>query len=118
LNVPIVRLEGRPRRVVHYLTADEADPYLEWFKTLRSERGRIQNRIDRIKETGSFGDHKPISSDGVWELRWHGTGPGYRVYFGEDVKLDCIVLLCGGIKRTQDADILKAEAYWKDWNNA
>ena len=41
-------------------------------------------------------------------------GPGYRVYFGNDG--DAIaVLLCGGDKKSQDADIRKAKEYWADY---
>jgi putative component of toxin-antitoxin plasmid stabilization module len=26
-----------------------------------------------------------------------------------------VILLCGGDKRTQDADITRAKGYWLDW---
>ncbi len=42
-------------------------------------------------------------------------GPGYRVYFGEDGK-DIVILLCGGDKGSQQDDIRKAKAYWKEYN--
>lgn len=29
-----------------------------------------------------------------------------------------VLLLCGGIKRSQDADISKACEYWKDWQRS
>jgi putative addiction module killer protein len=63
-------------------------------------------------ELGNFGDHK-FCRDGVWELRIE-VGPGYRVYYAvaED---QLILLLRGGGKRTQDADIEKASEYWHDW---
>jgi putative addiction module killer protein len=35
-------------------------------------------------------------------------GPGYRVYF-KDTGTEIIVLLCGGDKSTQEADIAKAK---------
>ena len=63
-------------------------------------------------ELGNFGDHK-FCRDGVWELRVD-VGPGYRVYYalsGQRV----VLLLCGGDKRTQDADIARAATYWQDW---
>lgn len=44
-------------------------------------------------------------------------GPGYRVYFMErDTRIT--VLLCGGDKRTQGADIKRAIAIAKDWAEA
>lgn len=39
-------------------------------------------------------------------------GPGYRVYFG-NAGLRIILLLCGGSKSTQKADIKTAEIFWK-----
>ena len=41
-------------------------------------------------------------------------GPGYRVYFGQDG--DQVVLVGGGTKGTQAADIAKAKEYWRDYN--
>ena len=43
-------------------------------------------------------------------------GPGYRVYFGRDGRT-VIVLLCGGDKRRQDADIEKAVELWQEYGN-
>ena len=41
-------------------------------------------------------------------------GPGYRVYFGRDGKT-VVILLAGGEKRSQGADIKKAKEYWQDY---
>ena len=62
--------------------------------------------------TGNFGDVKPLG-DGVWEARidW---GPGYRVYYAIAGK-KIILLLLGGDKRKQHADVLTAKEYWADW---
>lgn len=65
----------------------------------------IQARIDRM-ETGNFGDVQPVGK-GVNELRVH-YGPGYRVYFVRRGTV-VVVLLCGGDKKTQQADIFKAK---------
>jgi len=68
--------------------------------------------IERL-EIGNFGDCKFVR-DGVSELRidW---GPGYRLYFGRDGRI--IVLLCGGDKRKQGADIEKAVRLWQEYAN-
>jgi putative addiction module killer protein len=55
---------------------------------------------------------KPVGS-GISELRID-YGPGYRVYFQQRRTL-VIVLLCGGDKRTQDADIKRALQIAKAW---
>jgi putative addiction module killer protein len=43
-------------------------------------------------------------------------GPGYRVYFTRRGQL-VILLLCGGDKRTQDADIKRAIEIAEDWSD-
>ena len=93
--------------IEHYLTRDdERDLYVDWLTKLKDTTAKIAvvRRVTRI-EQGNFGDHK-FCRDGVWELRID-VGAGYRVYYaiaGEQV----ILLLCGGGKRTQDADINRA----------
>jgi hypothetical protein len=56
---------------------------------------------------------RKITWGGLYELRidW---GPGYRVYYGK-IDAACVLLLCGGVKRRQSADISRARAYWKDY---
>jgi putative addiction module killer protein len=51
--------------------------------------------------------------DGVQELREH-FGAGYRIYFGQHGKT-VVILLCGGTKKSQAADIKNAKEYWADW---
>ena len=41
-------------------------------------------------------------------------GQGYRVYFG-NVSNVVVLLLCGGDKRTQKADIKRAREFWSDY---
>lgn len=79
-----------------------------WLAGLRDEQagGRILKRIDRAQK-GNLGDVAPVGA-GVSEMRIH-YGPGYRVYFIQRGK-QLIVLLCGGDKSTQDADIAEAKA--------
>ena len=81
--------------------------FTTWFGNLGDKRAkaRIQARIDRM-EIGNFGDVQPVGK-GVSELRIH-YGPGYRVYFVRRGPV-VIVLLCGGDKKTQQADISKAK---------
>lgn len=108
-------MEGRPRKVVRYLTAYGKDPYGEWFERQGNARGRIASRVARIEENGNFGDCAAVGA-GVFELRFLGPGPGYRVYFAEDFAEDQIVLLLGGTKKTQRTDVLRARGYWSDYN--
>ena len=84
----------------------ESDVFQIWMAELRDRqaRNRIAARITRMVQ-GNFGDWKAIQG-GVSEMRID-HGPGYRVYFTRrGTKL--ILLLCGGDKRTQAADIKRA----------
>jgi putative addiction module killer protein len=74
-------------------------------------QAKIASRIDRLG-AGNFGDSKPLGK-GLWELRidW---GPGYRVYYAMIGRL-CVLLLCGGDKRTQPADMDRAREYLRDF---
>jgi len=80
--------------------------FLDWFDALpdRRARAKINSRLLRA-EDGNLGDVAAVG-DGVSELRID-YGPGYRVYFIQRGSL-LIVLLCGGDKSTQRADIKRA----------
>ncbi len=98
----------------HYLSPGEhRDLYIDWLKRLRDTQAKVAvaRRVTRI-EQGNFGDHK-FCREGVWELRID-AGPGYRVYYALSGRR-VVLLLCGGDKRTQDADIARAVDYWQDW---
>jgi putative addiction module killer protein len=97
----------------HYLTAEGKDVFVEWQRGLRDTTARIaiDRRVNRM-ELGNFGDHK-FCRDGVWELRID-VGPGYRVYYAI-AAAQVILLLAGGDKRTQSADMDCACAYWQNW---
>ena len=77
-----------------------------WLDSLRDvrARARVQVRIERLA-TGNPGDVQPVR-EGVSELRID-YGPGYRVYF-KKIGSEVLILLAGGDKRTQDADIKTA----------
>lgn|SRR5690554_3764411 len=97
----------------HYLTTTGQDPYQLWLDGLRDRmaKARITMRVNRLA-AGAFGDCKPVG-EGVWELRMH-YGPGYRVYYAMEGK-KIVLLLAGGDKSTQSADIEKAIGYWNDF---
>lgn len=97
----------------HYLTPDAKDLYRDWLRQPRDTTVKIAvvRRVARI-EQGNFGDHK-FCRDGVWELRID-VGAGYRVYYAIAGK-QLVLLLCGGDKRSQEADISRACDYWQDW---
>lgn len=100
-------------QVRHYVTRAGKDVFDDWLSRLPDVRtqAKLAARINRLA-AGNFGDCKPLRQ-GLWELRidW---GPGYRVYYAIVGKF-CVLLLCGGDKRKQSADIERALTYFKDY---
>jgi putative addiction module killer protein len=70
---------------------------------------RIFERIRRLRD-GNPGDVKSVGK-GVSEMRI-GYGPGYRLYYTQRGKA-LVLLLCGGDKSSQKADIARASAMVK-----
>ncbi|MGF6720694.1 putative addiction module killer protein [Paraburkholderia sp. GAS41] len=77
-----------------------------WFDGLRDRiaKRRIQARIDRLA-LGIPGDTNSAGAP-VTEMRID-HGPGYRVYYVQR-GVALVILLCGGDKSTQAADIRHA----------
>ena len=84
-----------------------------WLRGLRNEpsEARIYTRIERLRN-GNLGDSKSLGG-GLLELRID-VGPGYRIYYAMIGK-SCVLLLCGGAKRGQSADIQRAPRYLIDY---
>ncbi len=85
----------------------QTDEFSTWLRKLRDTRAKakIAIRIDRLAN-GNPGDVAPVG-EGVSEMRIH-YGPGYRIYFVAE-KDRVVILLCGGDKSTQAADVRKAK---------
>jgi|TARA_R110002051_G_scaffold172764_3_gene243002 putative addiction module killer protein len=86
-----------------------------WLHDLRDRRAmaRILARLDRLAN-GNPGDVKPVGG-GISEMRID-YGPGYRVYYMQKGPV-VVILLSGGDKSSQKADIVRAReiaAQWKD----
>lgn len=83
-----------------------------WHQSVRDLRAKvaIARRIDRAS-TGNLGDVKSVG-DGVSEMRVD-VGAGYRVYFTMRNGA-VIVLLAGGDKSSQSADIRRAQKMAKE----
>jgi putative addiction module killer protein len=81
----------------------KTENYVDWIDNLRDHqaRARVLARIERLA-LGNPGDVKPVG-EGVSELRID-FGPGYRVYFTKRGR-EIVILLAGGDKSTQPADI-------------
>lgn len=93
----------------------QSETFKNWLSELKDARARarIEARIRRVS-LANFGDCKPLR-EGISELRID-YGPGYRVYYSR-VGSVMILLLAGGDKTTQQADIERAIAVAKHWSD-
>jgi putative addiction module killer protein len=85
----------------------QTQAFSTWLHRLRDTEAkrRIATRLNRLS-LGNPGDVAPVG-EGVSEIRIH-YGPGYRIYFtqaGDEI----VLLLCGGDKKSQTADIRNAK---------
>ena len=102
--------------VFRYRTAAGEEPVTGWLASLRDKQAQAKVRMRLLRlAAGNFGDAEPVG-EGVFELREH-LGAGYRVYYGRHGRT-VVILLCGGMKKTQVADIKTAKDYWADWKRS
>ena len=86
----------------------EFDRWLDGIKDSMT-RIRLARRLDKVQR-GLLGDVAPVG-EGVSEMREF-FGPGWRMYYTEKNGV-LIVMLGGGDKSTQQADIARALALAK-----
>jgi putative addiction module killer protein len=91
----------------------QSSTYRRWFERLRDRnaKARIDARIRRLS-LGNLGDVRRLGGS-VSELRID-YGPGYRVYFTQR-GARVLLLLCGGDKRSQQSDIVRAREISSEW---
>jgi putative addiction module killer protein len=95
-----------------YVDRNGCIPFRDWLVGLDpSARARVVSAILRL-EMGNFSVAKSVGA-GVSELRLD-FGPGYRVYFGRDGE-ELVILLGGGTKKRQQADIETAQELWAEY---
>ncbi|MDR1708358.1 MAG: type II toxin-antitoxin system RelE/ParE family toxin [Candidatus Accumulibacter sp.] len=84
------------------------DEFAAWFDAIKDRvvKQRLSARL-RKASLGNFGDVGPVG-EGISEFREH-FGAGWRMYFVQRGQM-LIVLLGGGTKATQTADIRRAKA--------
>ncbi|OYO31387.1 hypothetical protein CD932_09835 [Janthinobacterium sp. PC23-8] len=95
---------NEPCLIDTYKTAE----YRRWEGRLHDvAAAAIDARIKNLQH-GKRGDWRAVG-DGVCELRFLQTGPGWRVYFHETNLGALILLLLGGDKASQQRDIAQAK---------
>lgn len=95
-----------------YQRENGSSPFQKWFEELDdTAHARVTRFLARL-EQGNTSNVKPVG-EGVHELKVD-FGPGYRVYFAMDGRT-LIILLGGGSKKRQSADIKSAQIGWNDY---
>lgn len=95
-----------------YINSAGVSPFARWREKLDAvTRARVTVAVLRL-EAGNFSAAKGAGR-GIFELRMD-FGPGYRVYFGKDGE-KLVILLGGGSKGKQQADIEAAQALWQEY---
>ncbi|HMK68853.1 MAG TPA: type II toxin-antitoxin system RelE/ParE family toxin [Stellaceae bacterium] len=93
-----------PFTIVEYIRADGTNPYRAWFSRLDAQAAaKVQTAVLRL-EMGNTSRLKWLGAIGEYRIDW---GPGYRIYLARDGGV-VIVLLGGGTKKRQRADIGRA----------
>jgi putative addiction module killer protein len=102
------------RIVIEYLEPDGASPFAKWFEKLDAVAGaRVATALYRM-EQGNLSNVKPVGQ-GVAEYRID-FGPEYRIYLGQEGDV-VVILLGGGTKKGQNADIRRAQLRWQDYKS-
>jgi putative addiction module killer protein len=88
--------------LIRYQRKDGTEPFTDWLRGLRDKTAaaRIRVRLHQI-EAGNFGDCNSV-------------GPGDRVTFGRSGGTTAFPPT-GGDKKTQPADIVRAQTLWTEW---
>lgn len=95
-----------------YVDRQGRNSFERWFENQDgTTRARISIALGRL-EHGNFSSTKGVG-EGVFESRLD-FGPGYRVYFGREGE-SIVILLGGGTKKHQQADIERARELWHEY---
>ena len=95
-----------------YVDREGRNPFENWFLNLDgTARARVTVALERVK-CANLSVAKGVGA-GVFELRLN-FGPGYRIYFGKDGE-EIVILVGGGTKKRQEADIRSALEHWQDY---
>lgn len=97
--------------VVEYVREDGSNPYRAWFDRLHAQAAaKVATAVTRL-ELGNTSRVKWIGTIGEYRIDW---GPGYRLYLAKDGEA-LVILLGGGTKQRQQADIDRAKGLWAEY---
>jgi putative addiction module killer protein len=96
--------------VVEYVREDGSNPFKRWFDRLDPQAAaKVATAVIRLG-TGNTSSVKGLGAIAEYRIDW---GPGYRIYLGRDG--ETFVLLGGGTKKNQDAEIARARMLWSEY---
>ncbi|MBV8750664.1 MAG: type II toxin-antitoxin system RelE/ParE family toxin [Candidatus Eremiobacteraeota bacterium] len=100
-----------PLTVVEYVRENGSVPFAVWFDGL-SAQAAAKVAVARARiEMGNTSAIKWLGTIGEYRIDW---GPGYRVYLAKDGDR-LVILLGGGTKQRQQADIERAKMLWAEY---
>ena len=100
--------------VREYVDARGRSPFGRWHDRLdRGAAERVRTAVRRMGD-GNLSNVRGVGG-GVLEYRIN-VGPGYRIYFGRDGDT-LIILLGGGTKARQQADVDRARNLWREYGS-
>jgi len=97
--------------VVEYVREDGSNPYRNWFDRLHAQAAAKVATATLRLELGNVSKVKWIGTIGEYRIDW---GPGYRIYLAKDGDA-LVILLGGGTKQRQQADIERAKTLWAEY---
>ena len=97
--------------VLEYVRADGSNPYRSWFDSLHAQAAAKVAAATIRLELGNISRVKWIGTIGEYRIDW---GPSYRIYLAKDGNA-LIILLGGGTKQRQQADIDRAKLLWAEY---
>lgn len=100
-----------PFQVRELLLEDGSSPYAEWFDSLDPPAAAKVTVAKSRMELGNLSNVKWFRGIGEYKIDW---GPGYRIYLAKDGER-ILLLLGGGTKKTQPADIGRALMLWEGY---
>jgi len=99
-------------KIEEYLTSEGSSPFETWFLKLDARAAaKVTTALARLGG-GNTSNVKSLGS-GVQEYKID-FGPGYRIYFAYDGQT-LVILLAGGHKKRQQADINAAKERWQKY---
>jgi putative addiction module killer protein len=97
--------------IVEYVRADGSNPFRRWFDRLDAQAAAKVATATVRMAMGNMSNLKGLGTIAEYRIDW---GPGYRIYLGRDGE-SLIVILGGGTKKSQDADIAQARMLWSEY---